>query len=177
VAAERRSKKNKDGKVKVPMLSRWRMQEQHSREVGMPQVQYVFLELPKYAAGSNPQSTVDKWAYFFREANDLSMEPPALSEEPFHEALEVARTATFTPMEWEAYERAKMAEQDARGMLAVAREERHKEGEIKEAVRAVLTAPRARERARAHPRRKGSGAPGALAIVATSLADVLDRPG
>ena len=129
-------KENRDGKVKVPMLSRWRMQEQHSKEIGMPQVQYVFLELPKYAAGENPKTMIDKWAYFFREANDFSVAPPALSEEPFHEALEVARTATFTPVEWEAYERAKMAEQDARGMLAVAREEGHREGEIKGEIKA-----------------------------------------
>src|SRR5262249_18528320 len=58
-------KVHKDGNVKVPMLSRWRMQEQHGKEVGMPQVQYVFLELPKYAAGSNPKTMVDKWAYFW----------------------------------------------------------------------------------------------------------------
>jgi flagellar biosynthesis/type III secretory pathway protein FliH len=37
--------------------------------------------------------------------------------------MEVARTATFSPEEWDAYERAKMAEQDARGALAVARQE------------------------------------------------------
>jgi predicted transposase/invertase (TIGR01784 family) len=135
-------KESRDGKTKVPMLSRWRMQEQHSKERGMPQGEDVFLELPKYAAGSNPGSMVDKWAYFFREANDLSMEPPALSEEPFHEALEVARTATFTPVEWEAYERAKMAEQDARGMLAMAREEGHKEGEVKGEIKGEIKARR-----------------------------------
>ena len=58
--------KHEDGRFKVPMLSRWRMQEQHRGEKGMPQVQYVFLELPKYDAGDNPEALVDKWAYFFR---------------------------------------------------------------------------------------------------------------
>ncbi|MEO5731329.1 MAG: Rpn family recombination-promoting nuclease/putative transposase [Byssovorax sp.] len=115
--------KGKDGRYKVPMLSRWRMQEQHGGEQGMPQVQYAFLELPKYQAGAEPQSVVEKWAYFFREAKNLNVVPPALSERPFRDALEVARTATFAPAEWEAYERAKMAEQDARGALAVAHEE------------------------------------------------------
>ena len=115
--------KDKDRHFKVPMLSRWRMQEQHSGEQGMPQVQYAFLELPKYQAGAEPRSVVEKWAYFFREAKNLNVVPPALSERPFRDALEVARTATFDPAEWEAYERAKMAEQDARGALAVAHEE------------------------------------------------------
>ena len=56
------------------------------------------------------------------------MVPSALSEGPFREALEVTRTATFTPEEWELYERAKMAEQDARGALAVAHQEGVEEG-------------------------------------------------
>jgi len=116
------------GRYKVPMLSRWRMQEQHSGAPGLPQVQYAFLELPKYAAGDAPEALIDRWAYFFREAKNLSVVPSALAEDPFRGALEVARTATFSPEEWEAYERAKMAEQDARGALAVARQEGTEEG-------------------------------------------------
>ncbi len=110
------------------MLSRWRMQEQHSGEPGLPQVQYVFLELPKYAAGDAPQTLIDRWAYFFRETGNLSGVPPGLSEEPFHAALEVARATSFSSAEWDAYERAKMAEQDARGALSVARREGLAEG-------------------------------------------------
>jgi predicted transposase/invertase (TIGR01784 family) len=116
------------GRYKVPMLSRWRMQEQHSGERGLPQVQYTFLELPKYAAGDAPRTLIDRWAYFFREAKNLDVVPPALSEEPFRGALEVARKATFSSFEWEAYDRAKMAEQDARGALTLARREGLAEG-------------------------------------------------
>jgi len=115
--------KDEGGQFKVPMLSRWRMQEQHSGERGLSQVQYTFLELPKYTAGDAPERFIDKWAYFFRETKNLNVVPPALSEAPFREALDVARTASFSPEEWEAYERAKMAEQDARGALTVARQE------------------------------------------------------
>jgi predicted transposase/invertase (TIGR01784 family) len=116
------------GRYKVPMLSRWRMQEQHSGRHGLPQVQYVFLELPKYAAGDAPRTLIDRWAYFFREAKNLDVVPPALAEEPFRGALEVARRATFSSWEWEAYDRAKMAEQDQRGALTVARKEGLAEG-------------------------------------------------
>jgi predicted transposase/invertase (TIGR01784 family) len=132
--------KEQDDRFRVPMLSRWRMQEQHSGEEGLPQVQYVFLELPKYGAGAEPQTLVDKWAYFFREAKNLNVVPPALSQGPFREALDIARSASFTPEEWEVYERAKMAEQDARGALAVA----HQEGRAAEGARAVLTVLRVR---------------------------------
>ena len=112
----------------VPMLSRWRMQEQHSGAHGLPQVQYVFLELPKYTAGADPQSFIDHWAYFFREAKNLEVVPTALQEGPFREALEVARMATFTALELDAYDRAKMAEQDARGALSLAAREGHERG-------------------------------------------------
>jgi hypothetical protein len=116
------------------------MQEQHCGEKGLPQVHYVFLELPKYTAGDAPVSLIDKWAYFFREAKNLNVVPPALSEGPFRDALEVARVATFSPEEWEAYERAKMAEQDARGALVVA----HQEGEALGTAKAVLAVLAAR---------------------------------
>jgi len=106
----------------VPMLSRWRMQEQHTGANGLGQVQYVFLELPKYEGGPHPQSVLDKWAYFFREAENLDVIPPELDEAPFREAFEVARMAGMSDAEYEAYERAKMAEQDARGALEKAEE-------------------------------------------------------
>ena len=107
----------------VPMLSRWRMQEQHSGARALSQVQYVFLELPKYQGGEEPQEVADRWAYFFREAENLDVVPPALASSPFLEALEVARIANFTAGELEIYDQAKIAEQDARGALSLA--ERH----------------------------------------------------
>ncbi len=120
-----------NGSSPVPMLSRWRMQEQHSSAQGLSEVQYVFVELPKYAAGPNPGGTVDAWAYFFREAENLTVVPPALQESPFRDALEVARTASFTPAEWDVYDLAKMAEQDARGALTLAHREGQAVGEEK----------------------------------------------
>ena len=120
--------KDLSGNYKVPMLSRWRMQEQRSGEKGLSQVQYTFLELPKYAAGDAPETLVDKWAYFFREVKNLDIVPPALSEPPFRDALEIARRSAFTPEEWDAYDRAKMAEQDARGVIVVALREGEEKG-------------------------------------------------
>lgn len=123
----------------VPMLSHWRMQEQHSGVAGLDQVQYVFLELPKYAAGEAPESVVDLWAYFFREAENLELVPPALDRSPFRDALEVARTSHFTPEEWDAYDRAKMAEQDARGALSLAQRQGEIRGELRGELRGATT--------------------------------------
>ncbi len=104
----------------VPMLSRWHMQEQHTGVKGLPQIQYVFLELPKYSGEAHPTSMLDKWALFFREAGSLSVIPPELDEEPFREAFEVARMAHFDELELIAYQREKMAEGDARGRVELA---------------------------------------------------------
>jgi len=116
------------GGAPVPMLSRWRMQEQHGGALSLSQVQYVFLELPKYSAGDDPQGTIDRWAYFFREAENLAVVPPALSQAPFSEALEVARMARFSTNELDLYDRSKIAEQDARGALSLAKRESREEG-------------------------------------------------
>ncbi len=112
----------------VPMLSRWHQQEQHGGALGLSQIQYVFLELPKYQAGRHPRSMLEKWAYFFRETETLEVIPAGLDEEPFREAFEVARRASFTPFERDAYDRAKIAEQDARGSQDLAHEKGREEG-------------------------------------------------
>ncbi len=104
----------------VPMLSRWRMQEQNHGALALSQVQYVFLELPKYTKGAAPETTVERWAHFFREAENLTVIPPELSQEPYRTALEQARTANFSSAEWDAYDRTKVAEQDARGAISLA---------------------------------------------------------
>ncbi len=112
----------------VPMLSRWRMQEQKSGTRGLSQLQLVFLELPKYQGAKQPESLVEKWAYFFREAENLTVIPEALAHPPVLEALEAARTARFTTAEWDAYIAAGMAIQNERGALSLAHKEGYQEG-------------------------------------------------
>jgi predicted transposase/invertase (TIGR01784 family) len=112
----------------VPMLSRWRMQEQKSGTLGLSQLQLVFLELPKYQGAKQPESLVEKWAYFFREAENLTVIPEALAHPPVLEALEAARTARFTTAEWDAYIAAGMAIQNERGALSLAHKEGYQEG-------------------------------------------------
>lgn len=121
--------KAEGGAYRVPMLNRWHMREEHSGERGLAHVRYAFLELPKYQAGTQPQSTVDKWAYFFRSAPSLTRVPEELAEGPWAEAFEVARTANLSPEEWAEYEREKMAEQDFRGGLSLAEKRGEERGE------------------------------------------------
>ena len=108
---------------KIPMLSRWRLQEQHTGAKGLSQIQYAFLELPKYTPGPPPESMLEKWTRFFREAGSLEVIPPELDCEPFREAFEVARIMSFSETELIAYDREKMAEGDARGRVELAKDE------------------------------------------------------
>lgn len=113
---------------KIPMLSRWRMTEQHTGRTELGQIQLVFLELPKYETSRPPRTVVEKWAYFFREADNLAVVPEVLAEHPFIDALEAARTAGFTAAEWEAYILSGIAIQNERGALAVAEKRGQEEG-------------------------------------------------
>jgi predicted transposase/invertase (TIGR01784 family) len=124
----------------VPMLSRWRMQEQTSGVRGLSELQFVFLELPKYDNSKEPETLVEKWAYFFREAKNLTAIPPALASPPFLEALDAARTARFTTEEWDAYIAAGMAIQDERGALSLAEKQGEERGESKGLRKGIETA-------------------------------------
>ena len=117
----------RDG-YQVPMVSRWKLQEQSSSTVGLLALQFVFLELPKYDVQGPPKTSIEKWAYFFREAKNLEMVPEALQYPPIVEALDAARTAAFTVDEWDAYIRAGMAIQNERGLLSLAEKQGHKRG-------------------------------------------------
>jgi predicted transposase/invertase (TIGR01784 family) len=112
----------------LPMLSRWRMTEQHTGAEELGQIQLVFVELPKYDASRPPRTMVEKWAYFFREADNLTVVPEVLAEHPFIDALDAARTAGFTAGEWDAYILAGIALQNERGALAVAEQRGREDG-------------------------------------------------
>ncbi|MEZ4295109.1 MAG: Rpn family recombination-promoting nuclease/putative transposase [Polyangiaceae bacterium] len=113
----------------IPMLSRWHLTEQATGSSGLGQIRLVFLELPKYDTSRPPVTVVEKWAYFFREADSLTMVPEVLSDHPFSDALEAARTAAFTAQEWDAYILAGMAIQNERGALSVAEKRGREKGE------------------------------------------------
>lgn len=120
-----------EGEHKVPMLSRWSMREEQSGTNGLRQLRFVFLELPKYDTTRPPQTMIEKWAYFFREAGDLTVVPEVLAESPFIDALDAARTAAFTVDEWDAYILAGIAIQNERGALAVAEQRGEERGELR----------------------------------------------
>ena len=72
---------DKEGEPKVPLVSRWRMRETSNGREGLSQVQYVFVELPKFALSAVPSTPVEEWVYVFRHAATLKAAPTLLHGE------------------------------------------------------------------------------------------------
>ena len=96
---------DKQGLPRVPMLSRWNMTERSSKNHGLLQVQYAFLELPKVPSERPEAPGPDLWAWLFAYAPELAEVPADLSPGPFRDALELANRAKFSPEDLVAYER------------------------------------------------------------------------
>ncbi len=120
----------------VPLVSHWRMQEQRNGRVGLSQVQYVFVELPKLPLDRPPGDLAEEWAYVFRRAPALRDVPAHVLHEGPRKALEAARSAHFSADEWEAYDRESVAIQDARGAIVFAERRGEARGEARGELRA-----------------------------------------
>jgi hypothetical protein len=117
----------KKGLPRVPMLSRWNMTERGSKNHGLLQVQYAFLELPKMPAQRPSKPGAELWAWLFVHATELTEVPADLTPGPYADALELANKAKFTAAELEAYQKVR---DEIRQVLEIA-EARFAEGEIK----------------------------------------------
>ena len=116
----------KKGLPRVPMLSRWNMTERGSNNHGLLQVQYAFLELPKMPDRRPEKPGADLWAWLFVHATELTEVPADLTSGPYGDALELAKKATFTVAELQAYEKVR---DEIRQVLEIA-EARWAEGKI-----------------------------------------------
>ena len=112
---------------RVPMLSRWNMTERGSKNHGLLQVQYAFLELPKMPAQRPSKPGAELWAWLFVHATELTEVPADLTPGPYADALELANKAKFTAAELEAYQKVR---DEIRQVLEIA-EARFAEGEAK----------------------------------------------
>src|SRR5262249_8340101 len=106
------------GLARVPMLSQWKMTERRSKNHGLLQVQYAFLELPKMPARRPDLPGADLWAWLFVHAPELAEVPTDLPPGPYGDALDLANQAKFTAAELQAYEKARDEIQQVRAIAA-----------------------------------------------------------
>jgi len=139
-------KQDKKELPRVPMLSRWSMTERGSKNHGLLQVQYAFLELPKMPDRRPDVPGADLWAWLFVHAPELTEVPADLAPGPYGDALELANKAKFTVAELQAYEKARdeirqvLEIAEARWAEGLAEGETRGEtrGEVKAKVAAIL---------------------------------------
>ena len=122
----------------VPMLSRWNMTERVSKNEGLLQVQYAFLELPKVPRERPERAGADLWAWLFVHAPELTEVPADLSAGPYRDALELANQAKFTKEEMQAYERVRDEIRQVLEIAAARWAEGKAEGETAALVRTIL---------------------------------------
>jgi predicted transposase/invertase (TIGR01784 family) len=101
------------GEPPMPMLSRFAMTERSTGNQALLQVQYAFLELPKVPK-QKPAGGAELWAWLFVHAPELKEVPSDLPPGPHRAAMELAKQASFTELELEAYRKVMDEIQQAR---------------------------------------------------------------
>jgi predicted transposase/invertase (TIGR01784 family) len=124
------------GEPPMPMLSRFAMTENSTGNRALLQVQYAFLELPKVPK-QQPAGGAPLWAWLFVHAPELAEMPADLPPGPFRQAMELAKEASFTDLELEAYRKVMDEIQQAREYGAAKWDEGHQSG-LAEGKRAAL---------------------------------------
>ena len=114
-------------------LSRHLILDADTHEHKLKDLDFNFIELTKFNKTAQELTTlVDKWVYFIKNAENLTMMPPNLDDEGLKSAYTEADRHTWTREEVEEYEYARMRETDdiAREMLVEQKAELRKQIEI-----------------------------------------------
>ena len=130
------------GQPRVPLVSRWRMQERLGATNEMTQVSYVFVELPKVPEQGPLRTEAEKWAWLFRQGSKLPSLPPELSPEQ-REAMVLADRTTWSEGKTDAYRKALDEVEQARQVAREAEargEARGKEAGLREGREALARA-------------------------------------
>ncbi len=95
----------------------------------LKELSFAFIELPKFNKQAHELVTnEDKWIYFLKNIRKEDDIPQSLNNNEFKEACQAANRMTWTEAEYNAYENAIIAADDAKGQVEFARKEGQAEG-------------------------------------------------
>lgn len=96
-------------------------------------LELVFAELPKFTqTEAQLNSIIDKWLFFLKHADDLTIIPDTLSTVPeIQHAFDIANRASWTTKELEEQERFEITIQDQRGAISLAEKKAEARGEAR----------------------------------------------
>jgi predicted transposase/invertase (TIGR01784 family) len=90
-------------------------------------INFTFIELPKFKKElSECKTLTDKWIYFIKNAKNLEVIPPDVSDEGLKEAYTESDKHNWTKDELASYDYFLMREQDERGRVVLAEEKAKK---------------------------------------------------
>jgi len=116
-------------------ISRHRILDVETHEHLLQDVEFNFIELPKFNKELHElENLTEKWIYFIKNAENLAIIPENVDDEGLKSAYQEANKHTWTPKELEAYDYAFMREEDERARLAAAIHRAEKKGKTQEKI-------------------------------------------
>ncbi|NQZ08045.1 MAG: Rpn family recombination-promoting nuclease/putative transposase [Algicola sp.] len=111
------------------VISKYKLRAEDG-DVYCDDLELVFAELPKFELSHEQlESIVDKWLFFLKHADDLTMIPDSLSNVPeIKRAFDIANRASWTQKELEEQERYEITIQDQRGAISLAEKKAAEKG-------------------------------------------------
>ncbi|BAZ17366.1 hypothetical protein NIES4071_92440 [Calothrix sp. NIES-4071] len=116
------------------IISRYRLKEKDDLTDYSDDIELVFVELPKFTKELDDlETSVDKWLYFLKSANELETVPPKMGEVPaINHAFTVAEQSKLTKKELDALEKREMFLHDNRNAILKAKQEGEQKGRQEE---------------------------------------------
>ncbi len=120
-------------------ISRNQVQDIETGEQTIKDIEFTFVELPKFKLELHELKTLtEKWVYFIKNAENLEVMPENIHDEGLKSAYEEANVQTWTQEELDAYDYAFMREEDERARLDKAIMLGKEEGKVEGKEEAVL---------------------------------------
>ena len=102
-------------------ISRHKILDVETSENFISDIEFNFIELPKFNKKENELTTiVDQWVYFIKNAEDLELIPESVKDQGLKNAYEDADKHNWTKQELDEYDKVFMREQDDRGRVSLA---------------------------------------------------------
>ncbi len=102
-------------------ISRHKITDVETGENLLKDIEFNFIELPKFNKQESELSTIiDQWVYFIKNAKNLEVIPESVQDEGLKKAYKDADMHNWTKQELEAYDKIFMREQDDRGRITFA---------------------------------------------------------
>ena len=109
------------GKQNKNYFSRHKVVDVETQEQVIQDVEFNFIELPKFDKTIEQlETSIDQWTYFIKNAENLTLMPESVIDEGLKEAYTEANQQNWTKEELEDYQRASIKERDEIGRIEFA---------------------------------------------------------